>query len=180
MPRNGNFFARIEAQDAQRPNRRPAFETADGAVLTYAELIDEVARAAAALKSLGVKPGDRVMAQVEKSLANVFLYLATLKVGAVFNPLNSAYTAAELEYFIADAEPTVIVAAAERIAEIEPAAAKAQGARAADHGRRRQRARSASWRPSSKPLAPHGRARAPTISPRSSTPPAPPGAPRAP
>lgn len=101
----------------------PAFEMADGEVLTYAELIDEVGRAAAALKSLGIGPGDRVMAQVEKSLANVFLYLATLKVGAVFNPLNSAYTPAELEYFIADAQPALIVAPAERIAEIEAAAA---------------------------------------------------------
>lgn len=101
----------------------PAFETADGKILTYAEVVDGVARAAAALRSLGIKPGDRVTVQVEKSLANVFLYLATLKVGAVFNPLNSAYTPAELEYFIADAKPTAIVASAERIAEIEPAAA---------------------------------------------------------
>ena len=122
MPRNGNFLARLEAK-MRAAKDAPAFETADGSILTYAELLDQVARAAAALKSLGVKPGDRVMAQVEKSLANVFLYLATLKIGAVYNPLNSAYTPAELEYFIGDAEPTVIVASAERIAEIEPAAA---------------------------------------------------------
>jgi malonyl-CoA/methylmalonyl-CoA synthetase len=122
MPRNTNFFARIEAR-MRAAGSAPAFEMADGEVLTYAELIDQVGRAAAALKSLGIKPGDRVMAQVEKSLANVFLYLATLKVGAVFNPLNAAYTPAELEYFIADAQPALIVASAERIAEIEPAAA---------------------------------------------------------
>jgi malonyl-CoA/methylmalonyl-CoA synthetase len=107
----------------QAAGSAPAFEMADGKLLAYSELLDEVARAAAALQSLGVKPGDRVTVQVEKSLSNVFLYLATLKVGAVYNPLNSAYTPAELEYFIADAEPSVIVASAERIAEIEPAAA---------------------------------------------------------
>jgi acyl-coenzyme A synthetase/AMP-(fatty) acid ligase len=62
-----------------------AFEMADGAKVSYARLIDDVARSAAALKSLGVKAGDRVMAQVEKSLPNVCLYLATLKIGAVYN-----------------------------------------------------------------------------------------------
>jgi malonyl-CoA/methylmalonyl-CoA synthetase len=122
MPRNGNFLARLEAK-MRAAKDAPAFETADGSILTYAELLDQVARAAAALKSLGLKPGDRVMAQVEKSLPSIYLYLATLKIGAVYNPLNSAYTAAELEYFIGDAEPKVIVASAERIAEIEPAAA---------------------------------------------------------
>jgi malonyl-CoA/methylmalonyl-CoA synthetase len=58
---------------------------------------------------LGVKPGDRVMVQAEKSITNVAVYLATLKAGAVYNPLNSAYTAAELEYFIGDAEPTLLI-----------------------------------------------------------------------
>lgn len=122
MAKNANFPAELEAK-LRAAGDAPAFETADGDITTYAQLIDEVGRAAAALKSLGVKPGDRVMAQVDKSLANVFLYLATLKVGAIFNPLNTAYTPAELEYFIGDAQPAVIVATAERIAEIEPAAA---------------------------------------------------------
>jgi malonyl-CoA/methylmalonyl-CoA synthetase len=118
MPENKNFYALLEAK-MRAAGEAPAFEAADGTVLTYAQLIDEVGRAAAALKSLRVKPGDRVMAQVEKSLPNVFLYLATLKVGAVFNPLNTAYTPAELEYFIADARPALIVASPERIAEME-------------------------------------------------------------
>ena len=121
MANNANFVARLE-EKMRAAGDAPAFETADGTITTYAQLLDEVARAAAALKSLGVAPGDRVMAQVDKSLANVFLYLATLKVGAAFNPLNSAYTPAELEYFIGDAQPSVIVASAKRIAEIGPAA----------------------------------------------------------
>src|SRR5262245_19142260 len=121
MANNANFVARLE-EKMRAAGDAPAFETADGTITTYAQLIDEVGRAAAALKSLGVAPGDRVMAQVDKSLANVFLYLATLKVGAAFNPLNSAYTPAELEYFIGDAQPSVIVASAKRIAEIGPAA----------------------------------------------------------
>ena len=121
MSKSGNFFALLEKK-LKAAGDAPAFETADGAILTFAGLLDEVGRAAAALVSLGVKPGDRVLVQAEKSLPNVFLYLATLKVGAVFNPLNTAYTAAELEYFIGDAQPTVIVVAPERVAEIKRAA----------------------------------------------------------
>jgi malonyl-CoA/methylmalonyl-CoA synthetase len=121
MSKSGNFFALLEKK-LSAAGDAPAFEMADGAFLTFAELLDQVGRAAAALISLGVKPGDRVLVQAEKSLPNVFLYLATLKVGAVFNPLNTAYTAAELEYFIGDAQPSVIVVAPERVADIKRAA----------------------------------------------------------
>jgi malonyl-CoA/methylmalonyl-CoA synthetase len=121
MSKSGNFFALLEKK-LKAAGDAPAFETADGAILTFAGLLDEVGHAAAALVSLGVKPGDRVLVQAEKSLPNVFLYLATLKVGAVFNPLNTAYTAAELEYFIGDAQPTVIVVAPDRVADIKRAA----------------------------------------------------------
>jgi malonyl-CoA/methylmalonyl-CoA synthetase len=76
---------------------------------TYRELARETARWAAALAGLGVKPGDRVAVQVEKSAANLVLYLAALRAGAVFLPLNTAYTLAELGYFIGDAEPALIV-----------------------------------------------------------------------
>ncbi len=58
-------------------------------------------------------PGDRVALQVEKSVAAVAIYLATLKAGAVFLPLNAAYTPSEVEYFLADAEPRVFVTDAE-------------------------------------------------------------------
>ena len=87
----------------------PALSTLDGAVLTYAALDDRVACVAGALLGLGVKPGDRVAAQVEKSPDALMLYLATVKVGAVFLPLNTAYTTAELAYFLDDAEPGLVV-----------------------------------------------------------------------
>ena len=86
-----------------------AFVVPGGRTVTYKALSDDVGRMANALVKLGIKPGDRVMVQVEKSIENVVLYLATLKIGAVYNPLNTAYMPAELEYFIGDAEPTVIV-----------------------------------------------------------------------
>ncbi|MDB5482074.1 MAG: Malonyl-CoA synthase [Caulobacteraceae bacterium] len=75
----------------------------------YADLDRESARLANALVGLGVRPGDRVAVQVEKSAVNLLLYLAAVRAGAVYLPLNTAYTLAELAYFIGDAEPALIV-----------------------------------------------------------------------
>src|SRR5919201_1954370 len=119
MSENASLYAILEAR-FRAAGPAVAFSLPNGTTVSYAQLADDVARMANALAALGVKPGDRVMAQVEKSLANVHLYLATLKVGAVFNPLNTAYTAAELEYFIGDAQPALIAIASERHARIEP------------------------------------------------------------
>jgi malonyl-CoA/methylmalonyl-CoA synthetase len=77
--------------------------------LTYGDLDRETARLAGALVALGVRPGDRVAVQVEKSAVNLLLYLATVRAGAVYLPLNTAYTLAELAYFIGDAEPALVV-----------------------------------------------------------------------
>ncbi len=84
-------------------------ETPEGRTLSYAELVEGAGRYANALVTLGVRPGDRVAVQVEKSVAALLVYLACVRAGAVFLPLNTAYTIAELEYFIGDAEPTVVV-----------------------------------------------------------------------
>jgi malonyl-CoA/methylmalonyl-CoA synthetase len=121
---NANLYALLEQRFAAS-GALPAFEHADGTTISYADFAANVARMANALESLGVRPGDRVMVQVEKSLANVELYLATLKVGAVYNPLNTAYTIAELDYFIGDAEPKLLVVPSEKLAKLEPIAAKA-------------------------------------------------------
>ena len=76
---------------------------------SYGDIERETGRLANALVALGVGPGDRVAVQVEKSAANLLLYLATVRAGAVYLPLNTAYTMAELAYFIDDAEPALIV-----------------------------------------------------------------------
>jgi malonyl-CoA/methylmalonyl-CoA synthetase len=86
----------------------------------------ESGRMAQALVALGVKPGDRVAAQIEKSPEGLMLYLGTLRAGAVFLPLNTAYTAAELDYFIGDAEPKVVVCDPARF-EALAAIARARG-----------------------------------------------------
>ncbi|RYD60091.1 MAG: malonyl-CoA synthase [Sphingomonadales bacterium] len=81
----------------------------DGDLFTYADLEARSAAFANVLVQLGVKPGDRVAVQAEKSIEMLMLYLGCLRAGAVFLPLNTAYTAGELDYFMRDAEPTLFV-----------------------------------------------------------------------
>jgi len=69
-----------------------------------------VAGWAAALARRGAKPGERILIQADKSVESALLYLASLRAGLVYVPLNPAYTAAELAYFIEDAEPALIFA----------------------------------------------------------------------
>ncbi|MET0314383.1 MAG: malonyl-CoA synthase [Hansschlegelia sp.] len=84
-------------------------EAADGRALSYGEMFARSGQLARALVSIGVKPGDRVAAQVEKSVEALLLYLATVRAGGVFLPLNNGYTASEIDYFIGDAEPALFV-----------------------------------------------------------------------
>ncbi|SFY45224.1 malonyl-CoA/methylmalonyl-CoA synthetase [Paracoccus pantotrophus] len=86
-----------------------AIETPAGERIRYGDLIARSGRMANALAGLGVRPGDRVAAQLEKSVQAIILYLATLRAGAVFLPLNTGYTPAEIGYFLGDAEPRVFV-----------------------------------------------------------------------
>ena len=104
-----NLYARFETV-FQANAARTAIRSADGRMsLSYGDLAAGVARYANALAVLGVEPGDRVTVQVEKSIPNVLLYLAVMKAGGVYQPLNTAYTETEVEYFVGDAEPKVIV-----------------------------------------------------------------------
>ena len=104
---NANLFSRL-FDDLDDPARL-AIETLDGQRITYGDLIAFSGRLANVLVARGVKPGDRVAVQVEKSVPNLVLYLATVRAGAVYLPLNTAYTLNELEYFIGDAEPSLVV-----------------------------------------------------------------------
>ena len=96
---------RARMSDAERPFIiHPA-----GGVISYGDVLALSSRIAHVLAASGVKPGDRVAVQAEKSAAMLMLYLACVRAGAVFLPLNSAYTLAEIDYFISDAEPALIV-----------------------------------------------------------------------
>lgn len=81
----------------------------DGSRYSYAELKTLSAQFAAALRARDVQPGDRVMVQVKKSPATIGIYLACLQIGAIFLPLNTGYTDAEVAYFVNDAKPTLFV-----------------------------------------------------------------------
>ena len=76
---------------------------------SFQHVLDVSARFANCLVELGVKPGDRVAVQVPKSIEAIMLYLGTIRTGGVFLPLNTAYTADEVRYFLEDASPTVFV-----------------------------------------------------------------------
>ncbi|HSH42770.1 MAG TPA: malonyl-CoA synthase [Arenicellales bacterium] len=112
----------------EKPPERTCIELTDGTRMSYGELDAATARAAAALTALGVEPGDRVAAQVDKSVAALVLYLATIRAGAVFLPLNTGYTSAEVEYFVNDASPALLVCRPESESALQPLA-QAAGAR---------------------------------------------------
>lgn len=97
------------AQSAEQAGEKPLIVEGGETRLRYADLDRETARYARALIASGAQVGDRILVQVEKSVENVLLYLASLRAGLVYVPLNTAYTATELAYFIEDAGPALIV-----------------------------------------------------------------------
>ncbi len=86
-----------------------AVETDEGLAYSWRDLDRATAMMANLLQSLGLPEGSRVAVQVEKSVEAMMLYLATLRAGYVYLPLNTAYQSAEIEYFIGNAEPAVVV-----------------------------------------------------------------------
>jgi len=123
---NANLFSRFE--HSTRDPAKQVIVTPDGGQLTYAELVALSGRLANALVARGVRPGDRVAVQVEKSVAALVLYLATVRAGAAYLPLNTAYTLAELDYFIGDTEPALVVCDPGRRDGLGPLAARVGGA----------------------------------------------------
>ena len=99
-----------------------AIETETGAPYSWRDLDAATARIANLLLSLQLAPGARVAAQVDKSVEAAMLYLATLRSGHVFVPLNTAYQQSEMSHFITDAEPEVLVCAAAARDALEPLA----------------------------------------------------------
>ncbi len=112
-----NLFE-VLAQGFAGRSEAPAIETAAGAVWSFADLERRSAAYARMLRGFGLEPGDRVAVQVDKSIEAVCLYLGCVRAGGVFLPLNTAYTTSELAYFLADAEPKVVVVRPELVAEV--------------------------------------------------------------
>ncbi len=108
MADNSSMYLEI-ARTVRCDPLRVAIETQDGTTFTYGDLDAQAARYANCLLEAGLKRGDRVAVQVEKSVQSLFLYLACLRAGLVYLPLNTAYRSSELDYFLRDAEPGLIV-----------------------------------------------------------------------
>jgi len=111
---NANVYALLSSHF---PNDRSkaCLEIPEGAVWTYADVEATSARYANLMRERGVTPGDRVAVQVEKSPRALILYLACLRAGAAYLPLNPAYPERELDYFLGDAEPLLVVARPESL-----------------------------------------------------------------
>ena len=127
MP-NHNLFAALRAAFPKDLDSL-AIETDDGLRYSWRDLDRATAMMANLLASLELEPGARVAVQVDKSVEAAMLYLATLRAGYVFLPLNTAYQSAEIEYFVGNAEPAVVVCSTRNFGWVSPLAYKA-GAKA--------------------------------------------------
>ena len=115
---NANLYALLESHFPDVAGQ-PCLMQHGGPTIDYRQLTVDSARIANALTAAGCEPGDRVAVQVDKPWQVVPLYLAALRAGLVYLPLNSAYQRAELDYFFGDAKPRVIVCTTERLGIIE-------------------------------------------------------------
>jgi malonyl-CoA/methylmalonyl-CoA synthetase len=106
---NANLFSILQHNLPSDAFSKVLVETPGGMGYTYGEMPEFTARLANRLVGLGITPGDRVAVQVDKSPEALMLYLACLRAGAVYLPLNTAYTREEIAYFLGDAEPAVFV-----------------------------------------------------------------------
>ena len=113
-----NHLADVLRSGSLNADNRVFAHLPDGTQITYDAFFSQARAIAVRLVSLGLKPGDRVTVQVEKSPHALQLYLGTLLAGGVFQPLNTAYTGAELDYFLQDTEPRIVVCAPEREGEV--------------------------------------------------------------
>lgn len=119
---SANLFNVIEA--CMPPEDHLFLETADGKIYSYGHMHARSGQYANALKRLGVNVGDRVAVQVDKNPEVLFLYLACLRVGAVYLPLNTDYTLREATYFLGDAAPVLAVCRPEAKTGFDEIAAK--------------------------------------------------------
>jgi malonyl-CoA/methylmalonyl-CoA synthetase len=114
----------VEDAASSRPDHL-FLRTPEGRKLTYGALRTDSGRIAAALVRRGVEPGDRITVQVEKSLEAVLLYVACLRMGAIYVPINVANTAHEVEHFFRDSRPKLAVVRPQDRHLVEPLAAEA-------------------------------------------------------
>lgn len=109
---NKNLYTYFEQKFLRYSNR--SFLVSDHRTLRYDEIHNETGRYVSMFTEMQINKGDRIVVQVEKSIEAVLLYLACLRYGAIYIPLNPAYTKEEVEYFLQDSDPTLFVCIPER------------------------------------------------------------------
>ena len=114
---HNHLISRLRAASVDRDGDVFA-HLASGETVSFGALFSGAERMAAALAGQGVEPGDRVAVQVGKTIEAIELYLGTVMAGAIFLPLNTAYTTAEVAYFVGDATPRVVVCDPARLDDI--------------------------------------------------------------
>jgi malonyl-CoA/methylmalonyl-CoA synthetase len=122
-PMNENLYALIDARFPADKSQTFA-ETDSGRLLSVGELEERAAQYAGHIRALGVAPGERVAVQVEKSIEALILYLACLRAGVIYLPLNSAYRENEIAYFLGDAEPMIFIHGSKDASWAEPLCAR--------------------------------------------------------
>jgi malonyl-CoA/methylmalonyl-CoA synthetase len=122
------MYCEIAAAIENRPDAT-AIDSDEGRQFRFRDVDEWSARYANLLIELGMRRGDRVAVQVEKTPQALFLYLACLRSGLIYVPLNTAYKSGELRHFLADAEPAVVVGLPQAEAQLAKLAAETSGAR---------------------------------------------------
>ena len=108
MSINNNVFEILRQHFPLQRSKTFIVDTA-GLSISYGEMEARTAQIAHYFQSCGLKPGDRVAVQVAKSASALLIYLASLRAGLIYLPLNTAYRVAELEYFFSDAQPSLVI-----------------------------------------------------------------------
>jgi malonyl-CoA/methylmalonyl-CoA synthetase len=123
MTTHPNFF--VALQNAFPANKQAtAVWAEEGLTYSWQDLEDQTARLANLIDSLQLPPSSRIAVQVDKSVEMLMLYLATLRAGHVFLPLNTAYQSSEVDYFLGNATPAVVVCSPANLAWVTPIAAQ--------------------------------------------------------
>ena len=120
---DSNYLAhRLRRASAGKEDRTFLTHAADGRAVTYGAFFHNAERMASALRHMGVNPGDRVAVQAPKTQEMLELYVGCVLAGAIFLPLNTAYTPAEVWYFLGDATPALFVCDPGKLEALSPVA----------------------------------------------------------
>ena len=113
------LFARYAGQDT------PFLHLSDGTTITHAAFLARAARFAAVFQGMDISPGERIAVQIEKSPDALAIYAASVQSGIIFLPLNNAYTAEEVAYFVENSGARLVVVDPTRLEALRPVAASA-------------------------------------------------------